>query len=983
MQHSPSGRRFRLRHLVGLAIVAAAAQACSGDSLNELVGQHTEAVTFNGQSRTEYLAATTERQHWANSVGILVGVNGLPAEGCDTFCQVGTEPSGYCSAPLNAQDAFESTGASSCTTFLIGADLFATAGHCIQPDGAGWADKVCANLGVAMRWRGQTATFGSDSNTALDEIHIYRCRQLIAHGGMRLITAPGDPLAQIPDGPVSSDWAVFQVDRPVRQFTGSGPRVPLPLATAVPTVGGDVALIGHPDALPVKIDPAPTILAVPGNDTIAVSADVRPGSSGSPIINEVTKRVDGIFSAPPSELNDDILIEDVPADCIQEFDCNASICSGAQGVIASRVEGNPAVRARLSTRTLPDADGDGIPESVTVHTANEFVTIAADFSGALGNFDVELPDVPVDATTEALPILLAVGPGRLVIAAGTTALSFVVNAGGISEDLRFSLISDEYQYITTPDAATLLAVNAAGQTEVYSLGDGTFGGTGTGSASEYVMILIDQTGSMTQDGTAEGVARWDDAISAASAWVQLDTLTSSIVNRAYAIWTFKQDSNQSGAVQIWPEQDSPNCPSFEDTTGFCVLGTGSAGYDDLLGELENVREAQRAVPGPSTPLARSLCESLEKMRTIQAFKRIILESDGGENATLLAHACGGLNSEPFDVWNTLLSDWGMSIDSWQAKVVRRATRISDLLENAVEGQLTASDAFPVDLAWHVDVHFGLVEPGTSFSVLGNPLEFAAPPEPVAALVTVSAAPPNADIDPAEYGLFSGLGSSTAEATFGEYVSEPGTVFGVDHAVPGDVDDSGCTSHADLSVIRQSDVWMRRAVPPNQMAVRADLTRDGWVNLQDVDFLMANWGAGCQPVPPRPTPDHCSDDYWSGNETDIDCGGSCTRCLQGFACRTNADCATNQCLERLCVAPEPLDMCLCNPPKCQDCTNQINTCMNTPGCAELVRCTLESTTCRFPHENCSNGQSCHQIVGYPQSSTAGQRANNVISCMGGC
>lgn len=59
-----------------------------------------------------------------------------------------------------------------------------------------------------------------------------------------------------------------------------------------------------------------------------------------------------------------------------------------------------------------------------------------------------------------------------------------------------------------------------------------------------------------------------------------------------------------------------------------------------------------------------------------------------------------------------------------------------------------------------------------------------------------------------------------------------------------------------------------------------------------------------PTPPNVTPTpgpylpQCSNGQWDGDESDMDCGGSCAPCLSGSyynACWENTDCATNNCV----------------------------------------------------------------------------------------
>jgi hypothetical protein len=81
-------------------------------------------------------------------------------------------------------------------------------------------------------------------------------------------------------------------------------------------------------------------------------------------------------------------------------------------------------------------------------------------------------------------------------------------------------------------------------------------------------------------------------------------------------------------------------------------------------------------------------------------------------------------------------------------------------------------------------------------------------------------------------------------------------------------------------------------------------------------------------------------------------------------------------------PHGFDPCTCKPGKCADCTSRITACQNMPGCMDIVRCTYDNA-CAFPHESCVGGKSCFTVTGHDQSSPAGQTANGVVSCFGGC
>ena len=48
---------------------------------------------------------------------------------------------------------------------------------------------------------------------------------------------------------------------------------------------------------------------------------------------------------------------------------------------------------------------------------------------------------------------------------------------------------------------------------------------------------------------------------------------------------------------------------------------------------------------------------------------------------------------------------------------------------------------------------------------------------------------------------------------------------------------------------------------------------------------------------------CSDGIKNGNETDIDCGGSCPSCEDGKSCLQNSDCSSNTCYNSVCIQNE--------------------------------------------------------------------------------
>jgi hypothetical protein len=55
-------------------------------------------------------------------------------------------------------------------------------------------------------------------------------------------------------------------------------------------------------------------------------------------------------------------------------------------------------------------------------------------------------------------------------------------------------------------------------------------------------------------------------------------------------------------------------------------------------------------------------------------------------------------------------------------------------------------------------------------------------------------------------------------------------------------------------------------------------------------------------PPSPSSGSCADGIKNGSETDVDCGGSCPRCVDGRSCGSRNDCTTALCNGGTCQAP---------------------------------------------------------------------------------
>ncbi len=281
----------------------------------------------------------------------------------------------------------------------------------------------------------------------------------------------------------------------------------------------------------------------------------------------------------------------------------------------------------------------------------------------------------------------------------------------------------------------------------------------------------------------------------------------------------------------------------------------------------------------------------------------------------IASTAEPFSTDPNTSWNKGQNDWGMSAavgsgapdaignstyvpggGSWQARVVRRSLRLNDANSaNATSSYIVPNEMATTNLAWRVNVHYTTFDSSmstmsaaavsspaltaastvsatdnrdtgrgvynVSASLAGITPTMLAWASPTAAVTTTAGTTLTTDIPAAELSMFRQLaspsfpsqGNGASRSLFQAFTLLPGQTYGTNHVLEGDVDDSGCVDRADYSIMTQRDVWYQRALPPLQIAMRADLNKDGWVNDADRAILIANWGHGCiNPVGAPPT-----------------------------------------------------------------------------------------------------------------------------------
>ncbi len=154
-----------------------------------------------------------------------------------------------------------------CTGFMVGADLVATAGHCISNPGA----FSTVNFVFGFEMLDATA-----ARLDFPAECVYQAVEIVSTGSGSL------------------DHTIVRLDRPV---TAPGARPFRIRRDGVVGVGERVGLIGHPAGLPLKIAFGDATAVRTNTDPgfFVANTDSYAGNSGSPVINQVSGLIEGIL----------------------------------------------------------------------------------------------------------------------------------------------------------------------------------------------------------------------------------------------------------------------------------------------------------------------------------------------------------------------------------------------------------------------------------------------------------------------------------------------------------------------------------------------------------------------------------------------------------------------------------------------------------------------------------------------------------------
>jgi V8-like Glu-specific endopeptidase len=158
-----------------------------------------------------------------------------------------------------------------CSAFLVGDDLMATAGHCVDA-------ARCPQSSFVFTYRMSNQSLPPSE---VDSSEVYRCQAVLER-----------------EQTGAQDFALIKLDRPVR-----GHRI-LTLARSAANVGDTVVVIGHPSGIPTKVTENGLVRSVK-KEFFTANLDTYGGNSGSAVFNQATMEVVGILVRGESDFTYD------------------------------------------------------------------------------------------------------------------------------------------------------------------------------------------------------------------------------------------------------------------------------------------------------------------------------------------------------------------------------------------------------------------------------------------------------------------------------------------------------------------------------------------------------------------------------------------------------------------------------------------------------------------------------------------------------
>jgi V8-like Glu-specific endopeptidase len=311
--------KLRIRKVAAglLGGLALAASGCSGEAVYEDTVEVDDTLIFGTDDRLEHgQVIGTEYQYLANSTAALVDETAVNCAGgtCALTSTPWTMGKGFFGWQRLCNDVrFRGQPAlAGCTGFLVAPDLIATAGHCTS-----FPAPSCTGTAIVFGYNADAS--GNNAPTSAPAANVYWCMSETK------VFSGGD------------DWALLRLDRPV-------PRPVLNVRYGTPvTLNMELAVLGYPYGVPLKVSPTGQVTAVNSNTPQEFSHNIDSfgGNSGSPVFERLTGVVVGIHVRPPQyqdpEVPHWVSGTDANGGCLRERVCPTGGCPTFGYSEASRI----------------------------------------------------------------------------------------------------------------------------------------------------------------------------------------------------------------------------------------------------------------------------------------------------------------------------------------------------------------------------------------------------------------------------------------------------------------------------------------------------------------------------------------------------------------------------------------------------------------------------------------------------------------------
>lgn len=184
---------------------------------------------------------------------------------------------------------YEQPTVANCSGVLVGADLIATAGHCINTS-------TCSKYSFVFGFHMINENVAQELIPTSD---IYNCKEVVAR-----------------EYSTGVDYALVRLDREV-----TGHRV-LSLQQAPVQAGDEIYVVGHPSGLPTKIADGAQVRAQ-FNGYFSTNLDTYGGNSGSAVFNAQTNEIVGILVRGANDF-----VYDRQKQCTKSNICTEDGCRG-------------------------------------------------------------------------------------------------------------------------------------------------------------------------------------------------------------------------------------------------------------------------------------------------------------------------------------------------------------------------------------------------------------------------------------------------------------------------------------------------------------------------------------------------------------------------------------------------------------------------------------------------------------------------------